>query len=239
MTMKTRRLYSTLILSMALLTFPSCEGLFEGVYDEYEEEVAETVESTTEIDDGTTPVDEGYGFIEANDNSGTVYINSTDYYTWTLIDFHNLRCTYITIDSETLEDPFTDDMVWDIACHRWDVRTNGGAGLETSYTSLDQVTSIPTGTYVEDEWTTETISADMTNMLSGDIGYAEGYVNFELSKWMDVDTNNMPPTYTPSNLVYSVQMSDGTYAAIILADYLKTGGTTKGYLTIDYIYPIE
>ena len=266
--MKIERLFSTLILGMALLAFPACEGILDGIYDEEltesstddddddgngnsnnsnseNGESGEDSGSDDDDDDGTgddsesteTTTSNGYGFISVDGNSGTIYINSTDYYTWTLLNFHNHTFSTLTIDSETLEDPFTDDLEWDIAVHRWDARTNGGAALETSYTSLSQVTSIPTGTYVED--VLSQVTADMSGMMTGDIGYSTAYVNTELSKWMDVDTSGMPPSYTASYKVYSVRLSDGTYIALILSNYFKNGSSDKGYLTIDYIYPIE
>ena len=62
--------------------------------------------------------------------------------------------------------------------------------------------------------------------------------NPELSKWLNVDTSEMPPIYTPSNKVYLLKMKDGTMAAIRLVSYMNAAGT-KGYMTFDYLYPYE
>lgn len=184
----------------------------------------------------------GYGVISYDEDTkrGQMYINSIDYYTWNYVSLHDFSTDTFTIDLE-LDDPLADEPTnWDIATHRWDIRTNGGAALETDYTSLDDLEAsgaIPSGTYVEDSWY-EYVSVDMSGMMSGDIGYLACYVNSELSKMMDVDTDNMPPTYTPSGKVYVVRLSDGNYIALILSNYMNAKGT-KGYLTIDFICPLE
>ncbi len=67
---------------------------------------------------------------------------------------------------------------------------------------------------------------------------AASYYNEELSKWLNVDKSNMPPTYTLSNKVYMVKLKDGTYAAVRLTNYMNASGV-KGFMTIDYIYPFE
>lgn len=192
----------------------SCEGIFSGIYDEADE-------------DGEGGVGEG-----------SIYADVTSYTQWVYVNFHDS----VMSTAEIAEDgSFTDPEEWDIALHRWDARTNGGAAMETEYTSLDELASsaqMPSGTYVEDIWTTEQIVIDMSNMMSGILGYAESYYNPELSKWIDVDTSSMPPSYTLSGKVYMLALSDGTYVALQLSNYTNSSGV-KGYLTIDYIYPFE
>lgn len=238
----------------ATISLASCDGMFDGIYDEPDDEtanVADAEDVTIEVTDSTgntitvtgTTSDTGFGFIayDSSTRRGTIYVNSTDYYTWTYLNAHNLTTDTLIIDLE-LDDPLADEPEeWDLALHRWDVRTNGGAVLETDYESLDDLEAsgeIPSGTYVEDEWY-EYVSVDMSGMMSGVIGYMSCYCNLELGKWMDVDTSNMPPTYTPSGKVYMLLNSDGSYMALILSNYMKTGGSTKGYLTIDYIFPYQ
>ena len=123
---------------------PSCNGIFQGIYDSGEEDL---------ITD--------YGFLEYNpsDNSGTVYIDATDYTKWVYLDFHGR--TAVTAGMSDVEVPSD----WDIAVHRYDVKTNGAAALETGMTGLELFISsgkMPEGDYVEDEWTTEQIIVDAT-----------------------------------------------------------------------------
>ena len=207
-----------LIAFLALL--PSCNGIFPGIYD-----------------NGESDLVTGYGFIGHNpsDNSGKVYIDATDYTKWVYLDFHGR--TAVTAGMSEEEAPAE----WDIAVHRYDVKTNGAAVLETGITGLELFMSsgkMPEGEYVEDEWTTEKIIVDMSGMMDGNIGYSESWYNSELSKWLKVDTSTMPPLYSMSHKVYAVKLADGSNLALKLSNYMDASGV-KGFMTIDYVYPVE
>lgn len=223
------------LMMAALLAFTACDGILDSIYDDPDDEA-----DTAQNDSTGTLSTNGYGFIayDSDTGRGTIYVNTTDYYTWTYFNFHDLTTDTLTIDLDA-EDILADEPdEWDLALHRWDTRTNGGAALETQYTSLDDLADAdtwPEGDMVEDVWY-EYVSVDMSGMMSGDIGYQSCYCNLELGKWMDVDTNSMPPVYTPSGKAYLVRFGDSTYAAIILTNYMNASGT-KCYLTIDFIYP--
>lgn len=204
------------------MSFPACDGVFEGIYDS-----PAASEST------------GFGFIRADSStlSGTVYIDATDYRRWTFIDFHTRKVDSLNVTDSVQKGPEE----WDIAIHRYDVKTNAAAVLETGFTgfsALRNAGAMPEGTYVEDVWTTDRIAIDMSGMMEGNIVYMESFYNEELSRWLDVDKSNMPPTYTLSNKVYMVKLEDGTYAAVRLTNYMNASGV-KGFMTIDYIYPFE
>lgn len=213
-----------LLTAATLLALTACEGIFEDIYD----------------DPGISLSTTGYGFTEydLSTNYGTAYINTTDYYTWYYLNFHDFTTDTLIVDLDADDILADEPEEWDIALHRWDVRTNNGAGLETEYESLDALVAanaMPSGDFVEDEWY-EYISVDMSGMMSGEIGYMSCYTNLEIGKWMDVSTETMPPTYTPSNKVYLVRLQDETMIALILSNYMNESGT-KCYLTIDFIYP--
>ena len=220
-----------LLLGGALLC--ACDGILDSIYDEADEQTATADSSSLSAD--------GYGFTayDTDTGRGTAYINATDYYVWTYLDFHSLCTDTLTIDL-SLDDPLGDEPTdWDLALHRWDVRTNGGAGLETEFSSLDDLIAsgqLPEGDFVADVWY-DSVSVDMSDMMSGNIGYLSCYVNRELGKWMDVSIASMPPTYTPSGKVYLARFGDGSLCAHILSAYMNASGT-KGYLTIDFIYPL-
>ena len=130
---------------------------------------------------------------------------------------------------------------WDIAIHRYEAKTNGGAVLETSYTSIDELLNadgIPTGEYTEDIETTDRITIDMSDMMNGNILYAKSPYNEVLSRWLDVDTSTMPPIYTMSNKIYILRLEDGTHAAIHLLNYMNEK-KVKGHMTFEYLYPLE
>lgn len=200
------------------LLLSSCNGILSGIYD-----------------DPVTETADDYGFVSFNksDNSGTIYIDATSYSDWVYLDFHNM--TVVTLGTDE-EEPDS----WDIAVHRYDTKTNGATVLETTSTGLDVfLTSgaMPDGDYQADVWTEDTIAIDMSGMMEGNIVYTSSYYNEELSKWLDVDTSNMPPTYTMSHKVYAVCLADGTNLALKLSNYMNSSGT-KGHLTIEFVYPL-
>lgn len=204
-----------------LLSFPACDGILDGIYDD--------------------PLKENrkeFGFVEIDkeNNSGVIYINATDYTRWTYINFH----TY-TIDSLEITENKSEPEAWDIAIHRYDAKTNGASVLETGFTGLPTLRTggrIPEGNYIEDVWTENKIITDMSGMMEGKLEYAQSFYNTELSKWLFVDTGTMPPAYNPSNKVYVVKLKDNTIAAIRLRNFMDASGV-KGYMTVEYIYPLE
>lgn len=210
-----------LMLGVAFMSFPACNGILGGIYDEPASEETN-----------------GYGFIETDteSHSGAVYINATSYTKWTYIDFHSLA-----IDSLEISTGMQEPEDWDIAIHRYDAKTNGASVLETGFTGLSTLKmsgEMPKGDYIPDEWTTQKIIVDISGMMEGKLGYAESYYNAELSKWLVVDTSTMPPAYNPSNKVYVIKLKDGTVAAVRLRNFMDTKGI-KGFMTIEYIYPFE
>lgn len=206
----------------AVMLLSSCNGILEDIYD-------------NPVQDQTI---KEYGFIEfdSSSNSGTVYVNAVSYTDWVYIDFHN-RETYTV---NMVEDKWKPDS-WDIAIHRYDAKTNVGKVLETGFTGFEIMLSagkLPEGNYVSDIWTTDRIAVDMSGMMEGNIKYAEDYYNPELSRWLNVDTSTMPPNYSMSKKVYILKMNDGTSAAVKLSNYMDASGI-KGYMTVNYIYPLE
>lgn len=137
-------------------------------------------------------------------------------------------------------EPQTDVDDWDIAVHRDNVRTNGGAVYETQLTSMDDLPasseSFADAAFVEDEWNATDVWTVQDRMLQGLIGSQGIKLNPVLSSWLSVSIPPIPPSFTHNNHVFVVRFKDGTYAALQLADYQSTKGV-KCYLTIKYIYP--
>lgn len=207
----------------ALLSLPSCNGLFSGIYDQ-------PVEAS----------EFGFTKIEQATSSGTIYIDASSYTKWTYIDFETFSVDTTLIADDGSE---TGEVMegWDFAVHRYDTKTNGGSVIETEYTSLDDFMAsgkLPSGEYVEDIWTEDKVTIDMSQMMSGIILYAPSWYNPELSKWLNVDTSTMPPIYTMSEKVYVLVTAEGKAAAIKLANYMNDS-KVKGFMTIDYVYPVE
>lgn len=213
--------YFKMLLPVAtiILSLPACDGVFNGIYDE---PAADTSKE--------------YGFIASNadNNTGRIYIDATDYAEWHYIDLHDKSVSTIATDGKAPEN-------WDFAIHRYDAKTNDGEVWESStedFNSLPDIKSLSSEVFMKDEWTTGRIMIDMSQMMDGIVIYAEDYYNSCLSRWLNVDTSMMPPIYKPSGKIYVLRLSDGTYAALRLADFMSDAGI-KGFMTIDYKYPVE
>ncbi len=129
---------------------------------------------------------------------------------------------------------------WTFAVHRNNVRTNGGAVLETTYTSMDQLpetsSSFHDMTFTEDEWSENAVWDSQDQMLMCYVPSQGITINKVLSSWLTMEIPPMPPSFTLNNHVFILRLKDGTYAALQLANYLSPKGT-KCYLTINYKYP--
>ena len=129
---------------------------------------------------------------------------------------------------------------WTIAIHRNNVRTNGGAVLETNYTSMDQLPESSEAfrnmTFKEDEWTENEVWDSQEQMLLGYVPAQGIAVNRVLSSWLSIEIPPMPPSFSMNNHVFVLRLKDGSYAALQLENYLAPNGT-KCYLTINYKYP--
>lgn len=204
---------------VALLSLSACNGIFEDIYDE------------------PLPDEEReFGFIVVDDktNTGRIYINATDYTEWNYIDLHRKDVATKKVDDNAPAN-------WDFAVHRYDVKTNDGAVVECSATdfgSIPHLSTIPEESFVADEWTTDKIIVDMSQMMDSVLVYTEDDYNPCLSKWLDVDKSTMPPIYTLSGKVYILRLTDGTYAALRLRNYMNDAAV-KGFMTIDYLYPVQ
>lgn len=129
---------------------------------------------------------------------------------------------------------------WTIAIHRNNVRTNGGAVLETTCTSMDQLPESSEAfrnmTFKEDEWTENEVWDSQEQMLLGYVPSQGIAVNRVLSSWLSMEIPPMPPSFSMNNHVFVLRLKDGSYAALQLENYLAPNGT-KCYLTINYKYP--
>lgn len=231
--MKKLQLLIIIMQGMIGISFSACNGILEDIYD------------NTKTDVSTN----GFGFIEINEDShsGTIYVHTEDYKKWIYVSLlhHSVDSTFIENESGE-ETPLGESGKlpenWDFAIHRYDVKTNGGAVLETSMTHMDEVTkltALPQGEYEEDlKQTTDKIAIDMSGMMEGVLKYARSDFNAVLSKWIDVDKSQMPPIYTLSGYVYMLRLSDGSHAALLLEDF-KNAKNVKGYMKVKYIYPVE
>ncbi len=206
---------------MLLLPLWGCNGIFGGIYD---------------TPDDSDPTQMTFGFTKpcTPTEPGTIFIDSRDFVHWIYIDFSERTVTTLGLD-----DPAPQQ--WDIAIHHYDAKTNGGEAAITDATSFATIIDggkYTIGPYQPDILTVDKIAIDLSDMLNGNIVYQESDYNPVLSSWMSVDINQMPPDYKHSDHIISLLLADGTQALLRLASYANSLGA-KGYLTLQYIYPVE
>ena len=210
-------LHKVLLRGVILLSLSSCNGLFDDLYDD----------PITENDKS------GYIKYDSITRRGQIYVDATSYLHWAYIDLRTLQIDTSRVQNETQPNS------WDFAVHRYEAKTNGGEVIETKFSTLEELLgsgSMPDGAFVKDQ--IGDVAVDMSDMINDNIIYHTCLVNHELSKWLDVDISIMPPIYTPSEKVYIIRLNDGSCAAMRLADF-RNESLVKGFLTIDYIYPLE
>ncbi len=129
---------------------------------------------------------------------------------------------------------------WTFAVHRNNVRTNGAAVYETTYTSIDDLPETSDAfhdkTFTADEWSENEVWDSQAQMLLCLVPSQGIEINKVLSSWLTMDVPPMPPAFTHNNHVFILRLKDGTYAALQLENYMSSK-STKCYLTINYKYP--
>lgn len=129
---------------------------------------------------------------------------------------------------------------WDIALHRYDVKTNGASAVEMIDTEMAKVTTIPDSTFVADI-KTDSLIIDNSGMMNNKVGYATSYINEVLNKGIEFSSVPMPPlptNWTMSNKVYVIKLKSGEYAKIKFTDY-SNDSDVKGHISFDYVYPFK
>lgn len=130
---------------------------------------------------------------------------------------------------------------WSIAIHRDNVRTNGGAVCETSYTSIDELTQADVEydelAFTSDEWSENAVWSDQSQMMRCLVASQGIAINKVLSSWLVMSLPPIPPSFTHNNHVFVLQLKNGRYAALQLENFRNPKGTAC-WLTINYRYPL-
>ncbi|HIW97244.1 MAG TPA: HmuY family protein [Candidatus Tidjanibacter gallistercoris] len=157
------------------------------------------------------------------------FLDATSYTDWVYFSFSEDKIVEVS--------DYQNDLSWDIAFHRGDLRLNGGASgigqgeaVNTQETDWNAVTEAPASGYVKDE-----IGTITTNFTGTGIETAEEPFSQTLSGWITIDTSNPPPKYTYHNYVYVVKTADGKYVKLQIYDY-KSAKNEGAYISFKYQY---
>lgn len=245
------RIVKSFFAAVLLLLPLSCDGILGQIYDE-------------PVPDQTFA--EGFRPSETSPHRFTLMLQATEYGEWIYVDLHQRRLerkpipavltgewdgrsgwTYNEVKGDRFTpykwiktDAQTDAEQWDFAVHHFDVKTNGGEVLETSYASIDQLPAesrvFSNEHFTRDVWSTTHAIVDLKEMMGFRVGYQNSMINELLSRWVVMDFSTPPPVYTTSDKVYLLRLKDGSCAALRLLSYMSEGGS-KGFLTVDVLYP--
>lgn len=244
------------------LMLAACDGLFDNMYDE---PATEAVPSEGQlIIDATSWTDWYYVSLPElkaladNGDTATLLKAQTEFTPYPIpfsltgesdgasgqylywYDVFGEGLSHNELRSFTPTDPQTDPEEWTFAVHRDNVRTNGCAVYETTYTSFDELPET-SDTFADleftpDEWTQNAVWDSQEQTLLGLVPSQGIMANTLLSSWLTLNIPPIPPTYTKNGHVFILKLADGTFAALQLEDYISPSGT-KCWLTINYKYP--
>ena len=127
------------------------------------------------------------------------------------------------------------DLTWDIAFYRYNVRTNGGlsgkgkgGAFDTEITDFKAVTSVSNSKFTTD------VMGEVTSSMSS---FPPPSVKAPLNEVLGaaLKFQGPPPTYTPNNHVYIVRTADGKYAKIQITGFYNDEGKS-GHVQFTYAY---
>lgn len=172
-------------------------------------------------------------------------IKTSDYTTWTYFSFEKGVIGTYTEDGFD----YKNRLDWDLAFHRWDVRTNGGlsgkgagGAVKSAYGTLDVNTwgsVLPSAAdFVTDKLIKTYMNAPhMSDDATGD-QRVEVPANTELGQWLTVTMTSIPPTYKMADNVFLVKAANGKLAAVKFTNYMNAKAE-KGYAVFEYVYPLN
>lgn len=179
-----------------------------------------------------------------NDNPISKVIDTKDYTQWTYFSFEKGIIGTYTEDGFD----YKNSLDWDIAFHRWDIRTNSGlsgkgkgGALETKFTTLsarELSNAGGLGSFTTDEMIKTYMAPP--NMQAEDDNTDQRVdvpANTVLGKWLTV-TMSMPPKREINNNVFIVRTANGEFAAIKFTNYMNEKAES-GYVNFSYLYPLN
>lgn len=177
----------------------------------------------------------------------TVTIDASAYETWQYFSFSKGEVVQVA--------DYQNDLTWDMALHRYDVRLNGGksgkgqgGALYSGVTDLAQATVVPTEGYIADVIGRITVKYTMGpnghEIEHEDQGFSEVVTGvkspqgFTQGGWLEFSHGPAGPTYKLSNKVFFVRGADGKIAKVQFTDY-QDAELKKGIISFTYTYPVK
>ncbi len=151
---------------------------------------------------------------------------------------------------------YKNDLSWDIAFHRYDIRLNcgesgkgqGGAVFANAL-DMEKATKVPTSGWEVDKEGIITVKFSMGGGQHDANHEKTGYNHVITGKkskrgdlgggWLDTDLSDMPPKARLSGKVFFVKCADGKVARIQFTDYRDKTGKVRGVISFVYDYNVK
>ncbi|MDR1114914.1 MAG: HmuY family protein [Tannerella sp.] len=184
-----------------------------------------------------------FSYLEPQD--GVFMYDCSDYTQWYFFSFEEGgiigSCDAMDLPANEEWGKRTD---WDLAFHRQNIKSNSGVSGDGSggimeYTQdefdFDAVFEAPETGYIID--VPDSVIYDMSQMMSGKIGYAYTGVNPVTKNWA-VLTDMMSGLWTYAAKTFIVRTATGNYAKIHLMNFKSDRGAS-GTVTMKYVYQAD
>lgn len=185
--------------------------------------------------------------VENKDKKEAV-VDATDYKSWVYFSFEKGQ----VVATKNVKENFGKDGSWDIAFHRYDFRTNGGAsgehkGAVAETAEKDITKEIPAP--VESQFTKDVLGQVLVRFEAGQGGKhemerAELPLNYVLTTRKGasgiehagaIASQGMPPVVTLSGKVYVVRTASGKLVKFKVTDYRDAHAVT-GHIKFEYMF---
>lgn len=172
------------------------------------------------------------------------FLDVTHYDKWVYFNFEKGSVVKVT----DLNDDMSKDLSWDVAFHRWDVKTNSGTSgigkggaLKSSVQNFDKIANIE-GSYRIDEMG-KIISKFEVNNGKHNMEQAEASLNPILSGskaekiigWIDTTHGERGPKYEITPNLYFIKTADGKVVAIKFTGH-KNAELKTGFISFEYSF---
>lgn len=174
-------------------------------------------------------------------------VDATDYKSWVYFSFEKGQ----VVATKDVHESFAKDAGWDIAFHRYDFRTNGGASgshkgavAETQETDMSKEIPMPAeSAFKKDEIGSLIVFFEVGENGKHDIKRAQIPVNYVLTTRKGehigaISSDGMPPVVKLSKKVYIVKTASGKLVKFKVTDYRNAHGKT-GHIKFQYAFVAE
>lgn len=133
------------------------------------------------------------------------------------------------------EENHMENLEWDLAFNRYNIRTNSGksgkgqgGALDTESKDMEAVKTVPEKEFIVD------VNAMITESFTGS-GITECESSLNPCMAEAIKFAGPPPSYTPNNHIYIVKTADGKYAKVKVLGFHNDEGKS-GFVSFQYVY---